>query len=191
MAASAVQICNRALQKLGEGTIASLSEDTRLGRACNLLYEDVRDALLEDHTWAFAIELAEIAVSGTDPDFGRTYQYELPADFLRLLPPYGEDNTNSRDWIVEGGYIRTDDSTPLYIRYIKRETDPTKYPPSFREALSAKLAKELAQQILQSSTVEQMAEEWFQRAIRRAKAVNAIQRVPSDAVEDLWITCRD
>ena len=54
--ASEVDICNRALSKLGAARITSLTEDSVNARACNAMYESVRDAELRAHPWNFAMK---------------------------------------------------------------------------------------------------------------------------------------
>lgn len=47
-------ICNRALGRLGEERILSLSENTPAGRACYLHYQPTVDEVLRSHRWNFA-----------------------------------------------------------------------------------------------------------------------------------------
>lgn len=188
--ASEVEICNRALQKLGASRINTLSENTANARACNAAYEPVRDAELRAHSWNFAIERAALAADATAPSWGRTNSFTLPAAFLRLLNPYPEDDTNSRDWQIESGKILTDDAAPLYIRYIKKVTDTNAMDPLFREALASKLAMEMCEKITQSNSKKAAASDDYKHAIREARRVNAIENVPTTPVEDTFITCR-
>lgn len=54
MAADALEIANLALSLIGEAPITVLDNTTPAGRACNLHYLPVRDALLRSHPWNFA-----------------------------------------------------------------------------------------------------------------------------------------
>lgn len=188
--ASEVEICNRALQKLGARRINTLTEDSVNARACNAAYTELRDAELRAHTWNFAIERASLAADATAPAWGRANSFTLPSDYIKLADPYPEDNENSRDWQVEGGKILTDESAPLYIRYVKRATDANAMDPLFREALASKLAVELCEAVTQSNTKKQAAMEGYVQAIRQAKKANAIEGVPAQPAEDSWITVR-
>lgn len=188
--ASEVQICNRALQKLGAKRITSLSQDSVNARACNVAFTDVRDAEYRKHSWNFAIERASLAADSSDPAWGRAKSYTLPSDFIRLLPPYPEDNLNDLDWQIEGNKILTDDSAPLYVRYIKRVTDPNLMDSLFREALACKLAIELCEEITQSNTKKESLKADYMDAIREAKKLNAIENVAQEPPEDTWISER-
>src|SRR4051812_14590513 len=106
--ASQVEICNRALQKLGAKRIAAITEDSVNGRACNLAYTAVLESELQDHPWSFAIERFALSADATAPAWGRARSFTLPSNHLRLCAPYPEDNYAERDWIIEGNKILTD-----------------------------------------------------------------------------------
>jgi len=102
---SSVQICNRALQRLGVKRITALTDDSRNARACNVAYDSVRKALLRSHPWGFAVKRASIAADTVAPAFNKARYFTLPSDYLRLLPIDADQNLNSLDWIVEGKKI--------------------------------------------------------------------------------------
>lgn len=187
---SEVEICNRALQKLGALRISALTDDNDSARACNLAYGPCRDDELRAHPWSFAIARQSLAADATAPAFGRANAFQLPSDCLRLLPPYPEDNEWNLDWLVEGRKVYTDDDAPLKVRYIKLETDPNVFDSTFREALAARLAMELCEPITQSNTKWDRAEADYRRAIRQARRVNAIEGPSDEPPTDPWITVR-
>jgi hypothetical protein len=188
--ASEVDICNRALQKLGAKRIASLSDDSVNARACNAAYEMIRDAELRRHPWNFAISRAELPADATEPDWGRANAFTLPADFLRLLPSYPEDNSLDTDWQIEGQKILTDDSAPLYLRYIARTADTSVYDPLFVDAIACKIAFELCEELTQSNAKKDGLRADYDDAIKQAKRTNAIENVAAQPPEDSWITVR-
>lgn len=188
--ASEVSICNRALQKLGAKRITSLTEDAVNARACNVAYESLRDALLRMHPWVFAIARAALAADATAPDWGRANAFQLPSDYVRMLRPYPEDNANNIDWQVEGQKILTDDSDPIYLRYISRVTDPNLMDPLFREALAAYMAVELCEELTQSNTKKASLMTDFEKSIATAKRNNAFENVPAVAPDDDWLMAR-
>lgn len=189
--ASDVDICNRALQKLGAKRITSLTDDSVNARACNAAYEIVRDAELRAHPWNFAIDREALAADSTEPDWGRANSFQLPSDCLRVLPPYPEDNLNDMDWQIEGRKIYTDDSDPLYIRYIARIEDTSLFDALFIEALANKLALELCEELTQSNTKKESLNQDYDKIIAKAKRTNAIENVAAEPPADTWITVRD
>lgn len=188
--ASAVDICNLALQKLGAGTITSLTQDSTAARACNGCYEHCKDSELEKHPWRFAISRAELAADGTAPDWGRSNSFALPSDFLRLMNDYPEDNSLSVDYEIEGRKILSDMDAPLYIRYIKRVTDPNEMHTLFREALACAMAIQMCEALTQSNTKKDSLISDYKNAINEAKRKNAIENISAEPPIDPYISVR-
>lgn len=195
MATSSVALCNRALQLLGAARITSLSDNSTNARAMAVAYEPIRQRELRARNWGFSIKRAQLPASATPPAFGRANSFPLPSDYLKLLPPYPEDNFNNRDWVIEQDdsgavSVSTDDSAPLEIRYIADVTDPNLMDASFREALSHALAMACCEELTQSSTKKGDIAAEYTRVVREAKQSGSIENVPQQAAEDTFITCR-
>jgi hypothetical protein len=188
--ASSVEICNRALQKLGAKRIVSLSDDSVNARACNTAYEPCKLSLLRSHFWNFSITRAELAADSPAPDWGRANAYPLPSDFIKLAPDYSEDNSNSKDWQIEGRKILSDDADPIYIRYVYDVTDPNEMDSLFREALSSLIAVELCEELTQSNTKLASLKESYKDIIKEARKANAFENVSATPPEDEWISVR-
>ena len=56
-----IDLCSRALVKLGANTIASFDEATVEAKVCAQLYEPTLESLLASYPWRFALEKAELA----------------------------------------------------------------------------------------------------------------------------------
>jgi len=188
--ASVTSICNRALQLLGANRIVSIDDNTPHAVECSIAYEPSRDFELRLHPWKFAKARAQLAADVDTPDFGPAYQYTLPADFLRLIENDPEDEYNSKDWVIEGGLLLTDDTAPLDIRYIKKITDVEAMDPMFREALSHRIAMNICERITQSNVKLQNIATMYKSVIDGARKVNALEQVPVEAVDADWITVR-
>lgn len=188
--ASVVEICNRALQKVGAPAITSLSDNSKSARECNVAYEPVRDALLREFPWKFAIKRVSLAADATDPDFGRATAFSLPADYIALLPPYEDTNFEALDWIVEGGKLLTNDSAPLPVRYVSKITDPNLMDPLFREALSAYIADEICEALTQSNSKKLTCENVKKETIKKARQAGSFESTVSLPPEDTFLTSR-
>lgn len=188
--ASVVAISNRALQKLGAKRITAIDQEAVNARACNSCYEAVRDALLEDHIWGFSILQASLAADSTAPEWGKNYKYALPSDFIRLAPDFEEDIRNNKDWVIQSGFIYSDDSAPLYIRYVSRVTDPNFMTPLFRELLSHDMACEMAEELTQSNAKKADLQAQRRDIISRAKKSQAFQRISQEPPEDTYLSVR-
>lgn len=188
--AADVDVCNRALQKLGAKRISSIDEDSTNARACKAALPVLLAAELQSHRWCFSIRRFALAADAVAPEFGRRNSFTLPAEHLALLPPYPEMNSPYRDWVVEGNKIVTSEGSPLYVRCIILVTDYNLMHPLFREALASKMAVELCEELTQSNTKKADAKDDYKEAIAKAKRANAIESVPAKSPEDSWVTGR-
>lgn len=197
--ASVIQVANRALTKLGSARITSLDDDVKAARSIKSCFEDLRDDELRAHRWSFAIKRTSLAALSSTPAFGFQYQYQLPADFLRIdqvndqYPATVMDNyigAEANDWVLEGGLILTDFEAPLPVRYIGQVTDPNLWDINFREALASRIAMEICEDLTQSDTKKQNAKEDYKRAIIQAIRTNSIERLPQMPPDDQWVIGR-
>lgn len=169
MAVSVEQVCNLALLKLGSDTITSISEDTKQARLCNSIFNMMRDEVLRQHPWNFAMARAQLVNDVNDsPDFEFKYQFEVPDDFLRLI----RLNDDRGRFKLEGSYILTDAAT-LDIIYISQMEDPTAWDPLFREAFATRLAAEISFGITGSNSLAQTLMAEYERKLQKAKTVDA------------------
>lgn len=197
--ASVIQIANRALTKLGAARIISLNDDVKAARSILSCFDDLRDDELRRNRWSFALKRTTLAALSTAPAFGYSYQYQLPADCLKIdmiddrFPTAVMDNYISAeyvDWVLENGLILTDIAAPLSIRYLAQITDPTLFDPSFREALACRIAVEICEDLTQSVPKREMAWKEYERAIKAATKGNAIERLPMMPPDNTWIISR-
>ena len=196
--ADEVDICNLALQRLGARSIAALTEDTTAGRECNRVYEHARDSELRAHPWSFARIRAELAADSTDPLFGYAKQYQLPSDYVRLLPARNVANNvtvlggidPNIDWQIEGRKILTDDTAPLQIVYLKKVTDPNDFDALYQDLLVSRIAMDIAEKVTQSNTKKANAETRYAATKAEAKKANAFERPPQEAPADPWVVAR-
>lgn len=197
--ASVIQVANRALTKLGSARITSIDDDVKAARSIKSCFEDLRDDELRAHRWSFALKRTSLAALSTAPAFGFQYQYQLPADFLRIdmvndeYPATVMDNyigSENPDWVLEGGLLLTDIDAPLPVRYIGQITDPNAWDANFREALASRIAMEICEDLTQSDTKKQGAKEDYKRAILQAIRTNSIERLPSQPPDDQWVIGR-
>ena len=188
--ASTLEIGNNALIALGAETIMDLTEDSKAARLCNARFESARDAVLRAHPWNCAMARASLAQNSSAPAFGYDYSYELPPDCLRVIEAYGTDEEPIDDWQVEGRNLLCNETT-VYIKYTKKITDPNLFDSLCREAISARLAAEIAYALTQSRTAEKNMWEVYEGIkLREARAIDAQEGTPVDVSEDSWITVR-
>lgn len=184
--ASIVDVCNKALDKLGQGPITSLDDGTKSANLCKRNWELVRNQVLRDHPWNFAVKRAVLAADTTTPSWGFSYSFPLPADNLRLLEVR---DLSTAEYQVESNTILADDDV-LYIRYIRVVTDPNQFDASFVDTVATRLAFELCEALTQSNTKKDMLFQEYEDSLTRAKRADGQENPPAQFEEDEWISVR-
>lgn len=178
---SKVDICNRALATLGDARISSLSEDSPQARLCNVIYDEVRETVLSDHPWNCVTKRARLARSTTAPVYQYAYRYALPTDCLRVLSVY-----EAPEYQIEGKFLVTD-SDDVYVLYVADVDDPNQYIPALREAMSLLIAAKLTYTVTQSTTKEQAAWVMYEKALIRARGIDAREGTPTNPQPTSWV----
>lgn len=188
---SVVDVCNKALDKLGQGPITSLDDNVKSARLCSRNWPLVRDAVLRAHPWNFAITRdvlapVDLTAAETAKQWGFTSKFAFPVDLLRLVEVR---DLSTSEYQVEGRYVLAN-TTALYIRYVKREEDPNKYDPQFVDAAAAYLAFEMCESITQSNTKKNGLWEEYKDRLMDAKGTDGQENPPAVFEEDEWIAVR-
>lgn len=183
---SVVDISNKALDKLGQGPITSLEDGSKSANLCNRNWSIIRDQVLRDHPWNFAVKRAILAADTTAPVWGFSYKFPLPADWLRLIEVR---DLSTGEYQVEGRAILANDSA-LYVRYIYQVTDPNQYDALFVDAVATRLAFELCEALTQSNTKKELMWNEYQDSLTRARLVDGQENPPVDFEEDDWVLVR-
>lgn len=146
-------ICNLALFRVGsKKTIASLTENSTEAKACALLFDQARDAVLEDRPWRFATRRATLALTSGLTKDGWAYVYDAPSDCVaprRIWsgtrnPGHGADEPFATEHDPAYGLVILSDRKDAILLYTARLKDTGYWPAGFVEALSWKLGYELA-----------------------------------------------
>lgn len=184
--ASKTDIANRALSKLGQKRVSNIeTEDTKSARIINGIYSMVRDSLLQEYPWNFAIKRASLAPLSSSPEWGYDNKYKIPSDCLRLL-----SIKNDPDYSVEEDNILTDETDEILIKYIARIENSGNYVPVFNEALATRLAYEGCEEITQSNSKKQILFQELKDTLSIAFRIDAIENLPEQLPDDEWLTER-
>ncbi len=190
MATSVIEICNNALQDIGEESISSFLDENKAARLCNQRWPTTRDAVLRAHPWNCAMSQAELAAGTTSPIWKWDYRYRLPEDFLRIVHVVNAEENFIDHWEVQGGLILCNEQAPLYISYVRRETNPQKYDALLVETLSARMAAVLAYPLTGSSSLGQNFWEVYRDKMLEARGVDAREGVPDSVVPNTWLRAK-
>lgn len=174
---SEVSICNQGLGWLGGNLISSLADGSNEAKLCNANYANVRDAVLEETEWSFAIKRARITKLVSSPEYGFSSEFQLPSDCIRVLNVQsGGNNTDPDlpDWQRESNKIVVD-ADVIYIRYVARITDTSLFTPGFAQALAARLAADLAIPLTNSRQLQADMWKLYNSKLGQAITTDAMQ----------------
>jgi hypothetical protein len=188
MATSKVAIANLALQKLGAKRLESLTQDHPNARTISACFDAMRDKLLRQYDWSFAIKRASIAETEGVLEWGDWNAYSKPNDFIRLLRD--DESGLEVDWKIEGEYILSADTAPLEIRYIARIEDPNQYDTAFIDALASLIAFQCCEEVTGSTGKQDRARASMDEAIDEGRRTGAIEKPAQESPEDDWVTAR-
>lgn len=197
--ASQIDIVNRAITKLGGARITSMNDNVKPARVMTALWDMVRREELRKNFWGFSIVRTTLPALGSAPSWGYLQQFQLPADFLRIVQvndyfvsPSASDYITGDEsaYAIEQDRILTNFPAPLKIKYVQDVTNAGIFDPLFCEAMASKLALEACEDLTQSNSKKASAADDYKQALRAAVAVNAIEQPPSPLADDSWMTAR-
>lgn len=157
-------VCNSALVRLNKQQMQSLDEATTSANACSVALPNAVSSVLAQNDWKSARKRAKIPAYGVGPDFGFSYRYMIPNDFVRLVSV-----ENADEWEREGGFILSDTGPDLHMIYIAYPTQPGYLDPLIQEAIICTLAANLAMSLISDSSVVASWQSKAELAIARAK----------------------
>lgn len=187
--ASAVDICNIALGRIGQGQfITALTGTTAEAQACRIFYPGARDTTLSRLWWQFATGrkvLATLALERTNWEF----VYGLPGDCLdaRYLvvegvaePRPDERKAFALENDATAGRVLLTNEEEAELVYTRKVEDPTLFSPLFADAVAWKLASDLCLRIPVKPQVGRAMVAAYEAALSVAGAndLNQAQRGP-------------
>ena len=171
-----VQICNLALARLGDARIDTLADATAQAQYCTLFYTQTVAELQAEFDWQFCRKQVSLT-SGTTPLGGYTFQYALPADYIRSFRLANIDESeNFGQWEILGAYLQTNFASPVTLDYIANITDTTKFPAIFTELLAVKLAGVLAMPLTGSKDLFKQCVELYMAMLGKPAFANATEK---------------
>lgn len=182
---SDVTVCNSALLKVGADPISSLEDNTRESNICAAQYPILRDEVMRGAPWRFALQQIVLSIaSGTPPAFAYTTAYDIPSNVLRVWI------VNTQNWTQVGNQIFCDKPDGINCLCIVQNTDPTSWDAQFAEALSWRLAMEIALALVQSVPLKKEMETGYEKSMAQARSTNAVEGTPERLIADFWSKSR-
>lgn len=180
--ASAVDICNMALSRLGdEANISSINppDDSVQANYCDTFYPLALKFALDRHNWRFATRRFTLNIRTNEaPDEWR-YCFGMPSDMVNLIrisaPPVNEGDINySMEIATDNNLVLYSNVSPVQLVYVSSTVSTSLFPPSFVEFLSTVLASYLAGPIIKGDVGVRVAMQLMQLAMSYKEA--AIER---------------
>lgn len=185
--AALLDIYNLALLRIKERPLISGDTTSRPAQACEFSYRIQRPALLRRHRWQFALRRVALTALAEAPAFGWQYQMALPADFNTLVsasPWYDSARHTLTDephtYRIENTALLADNS-PMYVLYVRDETNPARFDPLFVNTLTAYLASDLALALAADASLSDQMTKAGEAALLAARRANSVEQ-PSEAV---------
>lgn len=170
-----LEVCNRALSLLGEGTVAALTagealSDSRVGH-CLTQLPFAKGEFLSLYDWGFARQQAELVAAATPP-LNWAYAHTLPADFKRLTAVYAAEEAAAatglwsqvKQFALGQGQIRSKFEF-VAIEYIN-DCPFSAWPPGALTAISRLLAHYLAVPVTGQLKLAQMLLQTYEQRDR-------------------------
>ncbi len=190
MAVSPTRICNIALGWLGANVITSLDieETSTEWVLCDLNYDTIRDAVLEEREWTFATKRKVLNASSEIEAFGGESNFLIPDDNIRVLTVHDpaalgigsitdasvHERSQIRGWQIEGKHIIVV-ANEINIRYLSRILDPNEYTPAFIQAFAQRIAAEFALTLTESKTLADRMWDLYEFKLGKGAVLDALQ----------------
>lgn len=181
---SDVELCSKALLKIGVPAISSFDEPRAEAEVAGALYPAIRDALLAAYPWSFTIAQADLV---RDPDTRPTdfaYAYFLPDDLLRSISAGTGGRGRGLVFRIRGDRLVTD--APSVTLTYQRRVPESEFPPFFANALISRLAAEFALPLTESTSRAEALRRLADAELRLARLVDSQQATPL-RVEDFTL----
>lgn len=168
---SKIEIARYSLSLLGDDfDILDLSDNTKQGKAINLLFPKLTDRLLREFPWEFAIKRFSLAKLDQKPVFGDENMFQMPSDLLRIIEP---EDRNTK-YSVEGDKILSNvDRFNFFGTF--RNTDSTQWNSEFTSCFCYLLASELAISLAQDRSLKNQLLETYNQMLDHAKTTSSFE----------------
>lgn len=169
--ATKVDICNLALFKLAQSIVLpAMTDDSKAADVMNRLWEPMRDLVLSERVWPWAMKAQALALEAEPPLPGWGFRYSYPNDCLTAFALTDAQGLASRgklirfatgdctvgawgrgsgvfDWDTSSGDQGMSimaNAANAFLVYTAKVEDANRYPPQFVNALACRLAAEAA-----------------------------------------------
>lgn len=189
MADSKVALANIALAKVGADRISTFDDNSEEARIIKDVYPDIRDEVLAEAPWSFALKRVNLTLSSDTLAFttdGMSTVYTVPNDYVRIF--FSSDPKAALK--IEGLRLLSNVSN-LGVIYVYRNDNPATYYSMFTTAFATRLAAEIGFNLSESAKKAQaLYEEYEKIRLPRAIQSDSQQSSPMQPIADEWELAR-
>ena len=184
MGLTKIDLCSRALVKVGANSITSFDDGTTEAEVAASLYSITCDAILSAHPWNFATQHVILLKLATLPLADFIFAFQIPLDCLRVLSAGHNGRGQGITYKIYKGqiYADTDEITITYISQLYEEN----FPPFFCMALISRLAAEFCIPLTDNTSRWMALQELAEAELRRAKLIDSQEDTPA-AIADFTL----
>jgi hypothetical protein len=173
MALTALELCSRALLRIGTQAIASLDDGTAEAEIASGLYGGTRDALLSAHPWSFATGQEALPRLAAVPAADFRCAFQLPPGFLRALSAGGAGSGRGLAYRLLEDRLHAD-AEQVTLTYVFRP-DESGFPAFFAAALVARLSAEFCIPLTENTARAQLLANQAEAELRAARRADSQQ----------------
>lgn len=195
--ATALQICNSALIKLGAKTISALTGlTTKEYDVCVAQYPRLRNALLKNHVWTFAKVVDDAMVTSAAASLTElwSWRHTIPTSVpVGRILSFSTLDDQEIPYERVGGYIfsNNEEVRLRYVRTYDAVDDGVTFPDDFGEALANLLAADLCISLTQNQSLRDTYLQMYERAISQAKFNGAVEESILQSRSEDWVAAHD
>ncbi len=169
MSFSSIELCSKALNKIGANSITSFDDDTVESEICESIYLTLKQKLLSLYSWSFAIKTAQLLRANAVQRYDYSYAYTLPIDFLRAIKI-----SSKGKYKIAGNYLFCNDEE-VELEYIA-DVDEEMFSPLFISSFIYLMAAELSISLLNDTSKYSLFYRLFHSEIKEAKSLDSMQQ---------------
>lgn len=185
-----VDICNLALDIMGEAPIASIDDpETEKEELMARWYDTTRRAVLRKYLWNFAQKWRVLARTGAgEGEYADAYA--LPNDFVRLNGVGEHKDRPYEEFELGEGVLYASKGNSISIRYNRDVTNVAKFDPLFVNLFALRLARATAFQITKKKTMVEIIDQLLKQAEPESASVDGQERKPIRIQNSKYLAAR-
>ena len=172
-----IELCSRALIRLGANPITDFDDGSAEADIANALYGATKNSLLSSYPWSFATKQVQLEESGHTPLADYSYSFTLPSDILCAVSAGVGSKGKGTHFKILNGALNSN-SNNIVLTYIA-EVPESDFPAFFSSILITKLAAEFSIPVTENTSRTEMLYKLSEKEIRKARQIDAQQDSPN------------